>query len=600
MNAITRAVILVVVLQIATGVLLMTVYSPSTTTAWASVHYIQTRVPAGWFIRGLHHFASDFLIVLFVVHVAQRVVRAAYRDANARVWWATLAGAGLALALSLTGHLLPWDQEGYWGTHVRTNILARTPIVGPALAKLLVGGTEMGNLTLTRFYTLHVLILPAGLTWLTLRFLGVPTARPSPAPSPWKEEVPVGSCPSEREGEARTENLSARTLFPATVLLVIVLWAWVAHAIGASLLDAPADPASADYPARPEWHTRFLFQWLKAFEGPRAEVVGAIMIPGIVVAALLAFPFLRHVLSERSERRVVRFFAGLLAIGVIVLTGASYFADRNPSDAAVANAQLKQAQGEALGSSEQAVLRARQFKQQRVAAARMAARAFEIATQKGVPPEGPLRLLAEDAATAGPKLFAAHCAPCHRYNGHDGLSSVPQEPATSSDLAGFGTREWIRGLLENPMADRYFGRMRTPEGEPAHTRMSRFVEERLAGADDATRPALLADFDAAAEFLAAESGRTAPPVVLDRGREVFMAVCNECHTYDGRRTGTTHAPEMRGYGSGAWIELMIAEPDHETRYRSTGRERARMPSFKDRLSESQRRLIAEWLHGSVQ
>ena len=77
-----------------------------------------------------------------------------------------------------------------------------------------------------------------------------------------------------------------------------------------------------------------------------------------------------------------------------------------------------------------------------------------------------------------------------------------------------------------------------------------------------------------------------------------MNVCNECHSYDGERKGTTRAPEMLGYGSVEWIELMIAEPDHESRYRAIGRERARMPRFKDKLTERERNMVAVWLHDS--
>ena len=81
-----------------------------------------------------------------------------------------------------------------------------------------------------------------------------------------------------------------------------------------------------------------------------------------------------------------------------------------------------------------------------------------------------------------------------------------------------------------------------------------------------------------------------------RGRRVFLETCNECHSYDGEREGTTRAPEMRGYASVAWLELMIAEPGHDTRYRTKGREPAQMPSFSDRLTPGERTLIATWLH----
>src|SRR3990172_8230719 len=157
------------VVQALTGLLLMTVYSPSTAAAWGSVWYIQTQVPCGWIIRGLHHFASDAMIVLLLLHIGILLVTKLYRRPHSRMWWTALMALGLGLALSLSGHVLPWDQEGYWGTKVRTNIFARTPLLGEALAKLLLGGSDLGNLTLTRFYTWHVMILPLAFGWLLFR-----------------------------------------------------------------------------------------------------------------------------------------------------------------------------------------------------------------------------------------------------------------------------------------------------------------------------------------------------------------------------------------------------------------------------------------------
>ena len=174
------------------------------------------------------------------------------------------------------------------------------------------------------------------------------------------------------------------------------------------------------------------------------------------------------------------------------------------------------------------------------------------------------------------------------------------------------------------MAEKYFGRMTKPDGEPAHTRMKRFVEEAMEDLeDDQARKLLTHDYNAVAAYLEFESvcpgpwdddgtvpikgpcsewaqfapklaGRPSYPV----GRKVFMNVCNECHSYDGKRSGTFRAPEMMGYGSVEWIKRMVTDPAHESRYRSRGREPAQMPAFADRLSERDRGLIARWLHDS--
>jgi len=594
-----RAIVCLFAVQALTGLLLMTDYSPSTATAWGSVWYIQTQVPYGWFIRGLHHFTSDAMILLLALYAGGLLVLKHYRRPHHVTWWTTLVSLGLILMLALSGHLLPWDQEGYWGTKVRTNILARTPLLGEIMAKLLIGGNDFGNLTLTRFYTLHVAILPLALGWLIFRKAGLPLAADA---DPSRDRRGV----EQRRPYGAAFYPLPSALGVAVTMLFVVTTTWYVRAVlGSQLLDAPADPTAADYPARPEWHTLFLYQWLKAFEGPVLEVVGAIVIPSVIVLAFFLFPFAGRIFSPLAVHRFAIGLAAAVILAALGLTFAAKWDDRDPSEPKVAAVREKQRAGAALTKADEAVLRARQFNRQRDQAAREANRAMELAASDGVPPGGPSALLAQDPLTAGPRLFAAHCATCHRYDGHNGRGDIPLEPATSSDLAGFASREWIRGLLANPMDDRYFGRMRTPEGEPAHTRMSKFVGEIMPESEEARR-SLLADFDFVAEFLASESSR---PIVKNlltpglgsfsgRGREVFGNVCNECHSYAGKRNGTTRAPELLGYGSVEWIELMIAEPDHESRYRATGRERARMPRFQDKLPQHERNMIAVWLHDS--
>lgn len=600
------AVVLFIV-QVVTGLLLMTAYSPSTTTAWGSVWYIQTQMRMGWLIRGLHHVASDALLLTLLAYAAALLIKGGYR--SVRLWWAALILLFVALLCSLTGELLPWDQAGYWGTTVRLNILASTPVVGDALRRLVVGGVELGNLTLARFHALHVIVLPAIVGVLVFRGMARHrvTAHESGERAIGAADRPLGS--------------GAQLLGPALGLLVVAaLFAVVGilHTADAgAFLAAPADPNSLNYPARPEWHTLFLFEWLKFFETPTAQVVGAIVVPSLVAQMFFLYPLTVRILPGASCDRWLRRFGGLTLLVVLGLTGAALWDDRPPSVRAVEAVRAKQVKGEPLNDSDQHTLRAEQFRQQRERAERFSARSLELAARDGIPPGGALDLLRNDAQTQGPLLFAANCAACHRLDGHDGLGIVPVEPAASSDLAGYGTRTWIRGFLDDPMNEAYFGRMTKPDGEPAHTKMSKWLAETRADAEAGdTMPALLKNFDAVAAYLEDESRRPGrlseitaataadPPAsgfdaveqLIRHGRRFFMTTCNECHSYEGEREGTFRAPEMYGYGSVAWIELMIAEPGHQTRYRTRGREPAQMPAFRDRLSELQRNLLARWIY----
>src|SRR5688572_8011880 len=134
------------VIQVITGCFLWLAYSPSSQTAWESVYFIQHEMWGGWLLR--------------VVHLMQVVIDGAYKAPREFNFWSGIVLLLLVLALSLTGYLLPWDQKGFWATKVATNIAAITPLVGPSLQKVIVGGTDYGHHTLTRFFALHAGIIP--------------------------------------------------------------------------------------------------------------------------------------------------------------------------------------------------------------------------------------------------------------------------------------------------------------------------------------------------------------------------------------------------------------------------------------------------------
>ena len=138
--------------QFVTGLVLWAAYSANAQGAWESVHYIQNVMLGGWMLRGIHHYMAQVTIVLLVLHLMQVLIDGAYRAPREVNFWFGLGLLGLVLGLSLTGYLLPWDQKGYWATKVATSIASMTPVVGPAMQQLLVGGAEYGHHTLTRFF----------------------------------------------------------------------------------------------------------------------------------------------------------------------------------------------------------------------------------------------------------------------------------------------------------------------------------------------------------------------------------------------------------------------------------------------------------------
>src|SRR5688500_11152749 len=148
------------VVQLITGFFLWASYSPSSQTAWESVYYIQNEMYGGWLLRGIHHYTAQAMIVLLALHMGQVIIDGAYRAPREVNFWIGLVLLHITLGLSLTGYLLPWDQKGYWATQVATNIMAIIPIIGPAMQRIVVGGSDYGHLTLTRFFALHAGLLP--------------------------------------------------------------------------------------------------------------------------------------------------------------------------------------------------------------------------------------------------------------------------------------------------------------------------------------------------------------------------------------------------------------------------------------------------------
>ena len=149
-------------IQMVTGLCLWAAYSPSSQTAWESVYYIQHEMSFGWLLRGIHHYTAQLMVVLLAIHVLQVVLYGAYRAPREVNWLLGILLLLVTLGLSLTGYLLPWDEKGYWATKVATNIMAIAP-GGGKLQALVVGGTEYGHHTLTRFFALHAGLLPLSL-----------------------------------------------------------------------------------------------------------------------------------------------------------------------------------------------------------------------------------------------------------------------------------------------------------------------------------------------------------------------------------------------------------------------------------------------------
>src|SRR5688572_19410790 len=240
--------------QAITGIFLWMAYSPSSQTAYESTYYIQHEMAGGWFLRGIHHFMAQAMVVVMALHLLQVVWDGAYRKPREFNYWIGLVLMQIVMGLGLTGYLLPWDQKGYWATSVATNLSTLVPVVGKEIQQVAVGGSEYGHHTLTRFFALHAGVLPA----LLVFFLGLHIAV-------FRKH---GITPHVTPGRPDEMFWPRQVLYDATACLVLLLLvlAFVIHwdfgglfskeglpvAHRGAELGAPSDPSEQFSAARPE------------------------------------------------------------------------------------------------------------------------------------------------------------------------------------------------------------------------------------------------------------------------------------------------------------------------------------------------------------
>jgi quinol-cytochrome oxidoreductase complex cytochrome b subunit/mono/diheme cytochrome c family protein len=309
------------VVQVVTGILLSMNYAPSEKTAWSSVKFIQNEVPLGSFIRAVHHWGSSVMVILLLVHLVQVFVWGAYKRPREFTWMVGVLLLFCTLGLAFTGYLLPWDQKAYWATKVGLGIASTVPFIGDGLRTLLQGGDQIGNLTLTRFFTIHGFILPGLIICLVVVHLYL-FRRHGVTPPWWRTESQLKATAEPFWPKQALKDGVLALLF----LIGLGFWA---HSRPAPL-EEQADPSKL-YEARPEWYFMFLFQLLSYFKGP-AEVVGTFVLPIAFFLILFFWPFLdRMFFWEQPHRNPARRPAaiGLLTLGTVGLIGLTVYAIAN-------------------------------------------------------------------------------------------------------------------------------------------------------------------------------------------------------------------------------------------------------------------------------
>lgn len=547
--------------QFITGIFLWMAYSPSSQTAWESVYYIQYEMTGGWLLRGIHHFTAQAMNVLLVLHLMQVIIDGAYKAPREVNFWFGVALLLLVLGLSLTGYLLPWDQKGFWATKVATNIMAITPVIGPALQKVLIGGADYGHHTLTRFFALHAGVLPAAIVLLLVGHIYLFRRHGLTAKEP-KRRRDAPFWPDQVLKDA------VACLAVLAVIMFFVLRPRFLGLTGGAELGAPADPSEPFAAARPEWYFLFLFQLLEYFKGQYgfldAPIVGALILPGLVMLILVLMPILgRWKLGHRFNLG----FTCALLFGAAILTAIAL-------------------QHDATNADYQASLRT---------ARRDAERVKVLARAQGIPPSGAAMMLREDAFAQGPRIFARNCASCHKYGGHDGLGLVSTNAPSAPDLQGYASREWIAGFLhpDKISGPAYFGGTKFADGK-----MAKWVKKNVPKFSLEQMQQVVAALSAEAQLKSQRAIDTRDASLVASGRDLITGDdinCTECHQFR-KPDEDSSAPDLTGYGSRQWTIDFINNPAHTRFY---GRRNDRMPAFgvEKMLDAKSIEMVVDWLRG---
>ena len=335
LGTVSAALLLLLVLS---GLPLLFLHVPSVERAYASVKDIEYVVTFGYWIRSVHRFAAHFMVAAVFLHLVRVFLTGAYKNGAGRNqhrewnWVMGVAMLLLTLFLSFTGYLLPWDQLAYWAVTVGTNIASAVPLVGPQIRELLLGGRTIDQPTLIRFYALHVIVLPGGLgalfayhMWRIRKDGGLASADHAAA-LPARAETPPGRAktytllgvargtgPTIRASSVEAPDTTVNSIPDLTRRAAIVVLGTIAAVSILSVfvhspLEEAANPLVTPNPAKAPWY----FLWLQEIVTDttikigsftvNGAFIGGVILPGILVAALVAWPWIDRSPAEAAGR----------------------------------------------------------------------------------------------------------------------------------------------------------------------------------------------------------------------------------------------------------------------------------------------------------
>jgi ubiquinol-cytochrome c reductase cytochrome b subunit len=285
--------LLVLVIQIVTGIFLVMHYKPDAALAFASVEYIMRDVPWGWLVRYMHSTGASAFFVVVYMHMFRGLIYGSYRKPRELVW---IFGCGIFLCLmaeAFMGYLLPWGQMSYWGAQVIVNLFAAVPLIGPDLALLIRGDYVVGDATLNRFFAFHVIAVPLVLLGLVAAHIIALHEVGSNNPDGVEIKAKKGANGIPLDGIPFHPYYTVHDILGVSVfLLIFTAIVFFAPEFGGYFLEfnnfIPADPLKTPAHIAPVWYFTPYYSMLRAITGEMMYALVAIVLAGGVLGVVKA------------------------------------------------------------------------------------------------------------------------------------------------------------------------------------------------------------------------------------------------------------------------------------------------------------------------
>src|SRR5580658_4296506 len=328
------AALTVFILQLVTGILLALIYVPSGGEAWSSLQALNHQVALGWFIRAMHGWGSNFMVAIVLIHMVQVFLFGAYKFPRELTWIIGVFLLLMTLGMAFTGQVLRFDQDAYWGLGIGASIASRVPVLGPSIVKLLLGGPIIAGATLSRFFALHVFVIPGLLiAFVGVHLLAVLKLGINEWPMPGRlvrraTYIKEYHELTSKDGVPFVPGAFAKDLlFSGFILLAIAACAVHFGPFGPS---GQPDPTIIQTAPRPDYFFLWLYAVLSLLP-PSMETPALLIGPVIVLGVLLALPFFSGEGEKSWKRRPIAVLTILLvAVALGTFTHLAQYAPWSP------------------------------------------------------------------------------------------------------------------------------------------------------------------------------------------------------------------------------------------------------------------------------